>query len=312
MARCGCAGTTCSCKLRGEGGVTVTGAGTVTNPYVISMSLVLQTIDTPSLDFTLLGSGTSANPYVLSADITLELGELDGVETGGGSAGDVLALQPDGTFALVPPVTAAAGSVATGLSLEGDGSGGDPLSVRLSSLSGLTVSAGGLRIDPWTVEDEGDLDSTFGAIRVGAIISAEDGSGVWVKTDDGFVAIREDTGTTTTVNTSNIVAAAGFQIDGINFRRRNGIVQLRVLARTLIDRETAIETGNVGNIDVATIVPPKFRPIFTAGMGAASEYGANFGAFLTSGGILAIGAMPPQVEISAGTQFTLIGTFIGA
>ena len=78
MPKCGCAGSTCGCKVEGAlgGAVTVTGTGTVQDPYVIALGdISIETLitvdDTTSVDLTLLGDGTEADPYVLSADVVV-------------------------------------------------------------------------------------------------------------------------------------------------------------------------------------------------------------------------------------------------
>jgi hypothetical protein len=74
MARCSCAGSTCSCKLTGSGGITVTGTGTAQDPYAIAIDdldigELLEVDDTTNVDLSLLGSGTALDPFVLSAEV---------------------------------------------------------------------------------------------------------------------------------------------------------------------------------------------------------------------------------------------------
>lgn len=154
MARCGCQGTTCSCVIQGGGGVTVSGAGSGGNPYIISSDLNLLVADSPTIDLGISGDGSSGNPYVLTAAAALELGELVDVDTSVVTTGYVLARQADGTFKLVPPSTAAPGALTVGNGLQGDGSSGNPLGVKLAASSGLAVDASGLKLaggSDWTV-----------------------------------------------------------------------------------------------------------------------------------------------------------------
>jgi hypothetical protein len=75
MAKCGCAGGTCSCVLTGGTNVQVTGTGSSTNPYVVSATgTALTVVDTPTIDLTLTGEGTSSSPLVLSGAF---VGEID-------------------------------------------------------------------------------------------------------------------------------------------------------------------------------------------------------------------------------------------
>lgn len=310
MARCGCTGTTCSCKIIGENGIIVRGAGTITNPYVISGGLALIINDTETVNLTLLGSGSQGDPYVLSADAALGLGDLEDVDTTGGSDGYVVALQADGTYALVPPSTAPVGAVATGLSLDGDGSGGDPLVVRLAALPGLEVVAAGLRVKPYTVTTEADLDSTFGALPSGSIVSDTDGSISWLKADSGWKVIIEDTGLVTDVG-SNTDEETGWDVDAVQIRRRNGIVQLKIVVSTTVSRTTTADNGNGGNIDVGTIIPTEFRPVMEAPLrvlGAGDDAAFRI---LTTGVITMTNHAQPDFATPAGYQWSLGATYIG-
>lgn len=310
MARCGCTGTTCSCKIIGENGIVVRGAGTITNPYVIGGGLALIIQDTPSTNLTLLGSGTQGDPYILSAETTLEFGDLTDVDTTGGSAGYVPALQVDGTYALVPPSTADVGAVATGLGLDGDGSGGDPLDVRLDALPGLEVVAGGLRLKPYTVPNEGVLDSTWGALPSGAIVADTDGDNAWIKSDTGWKALLEDSGQQTDVGTLTD-NATGWTIDSIRVRRRSGLVQLRLTMTTLTSITTAIDNGNIANIVVGTLLPTEFRPAIEAPLRVLGA-GADTGFYITTTGSIALANVAqPDVVTPAGYQWSISGVYIG-
>lgn len=147
MARCGCSdGSSCSCLIRGSGGITVTGAGTATNPYLISGGLQLGVMDSQTINFGLTGDGSTNEPYILTGSATVALGDLIDVDAAGGSTGYVLAQQADGSFALVAPSTAPVGAINVGNGIDGDGSSGDPLRVKLAADSGLTLTANGLAI----------------------------------------------------------------------------------------------------------------------------------------------------------------------
>lgn len=69
---CGCGGADCSCTFIGGEGLTVTGTGTKSNPYVVSAyggSTLVETLDTPSVLWTETGSGSIDDPYILSANV---------------------------------------------------------------------------------------------------------------------------------------------------------------------------------------------------------------------------------------------------
>lgn len=71
MARCGCSGSTCGCKVVAGHGVVIRGSGSTISPYVVdAYPLSLEVQDSTSIDLHKTGSGTPGDPYILSADIT--------------------------------------------------------------------------------------------------------------------------------------------------------------------------------------------------------------------------------------------------
>jgi hypothetical protein len=71
MVRCGCASGACTCELRSGDKITLTGLGTVEDPYEVSVGDVVayvRAVSTPTLSMAITGGGTVANPYRLSAD----------------------------------------------------------------------------------------------------------------------------------------------------------------------------------------------------------------------------------------------------
>ena len=162
MARCGCSGTTCSCRVIGGGQVVVTGSGSAANPYIVSVESAITVADTGTLDLSITGSGTSGDPYVLSGDVVLSANDLTDVDLSNNTPGYVLALQGDGTLALVPAATASPGAINTGDGITGDGSAGSPLTIELASGSGLILDSNGLSASwvlmPSPVVDQEDAD----------------------------------------------------------------------------------------------------------------------------------------------------------
>jgi microcystin-dependent protein len=146
MPRCGCSGAdTCSCVIQGGSGITVDGAGTEINPYVITGSGAaggsLTVADTATVDLDLLGDGSEADPYVLRADATMGLDALIDVTAPTPADGYVLAW--NGTvWQPVPPTTAPVGAVTVGTGLLGDGSSGDPVRLDPGSVAGFVVPTG--------------------------------------------------------------------------------------------------------------------------------------------------------------------------
>lgn len=146
MARCGCGAGVCSCVVKGSGGVTVTGAGSVGNPYLVASSLALAITDTPTVNLTLTGDGSVGTPYNIMAALSAALDDLADVDSTSATTGQVLAKQADGMWRAVPPSTATPGALtllSTG-GLQGDGSSGSPLAVKLAPSSGLTLTSAGL------------------------------------------------------------------------------------------------------------------------------------------------------------------------
>ena len=95
MARCGCAGQTCSCLIQGGDGIEVTGSGTVGDPYVVStgdvdISGTVQFVDTDTIDFSVTGEGTEVEPYQIRANLIGSLGDLSNVDCDIAPAGQTL------------------------------------------------------------------------------------------------------------------------------------------------------------------------------------------------------------------------------
>lgn len=145
--RCGCSGaSSCSCLIRGGGGVSVTGAGTAASPYVISSASGLQVQDSSTIDMSLMGDGSQGSPWVVRGDLTAGLQDLTDVDLSNSTTGYVLARQADGTYDLVPPATVAPGAINVGNGITGNGSSGNPLRIQLAANSGLSLTSAGLAV----------------------------------------------------------------------------------------------------------------------------------------------------------------------
>lgn len=155
MARC-CQGSTCACLIQSGGAkLVVSGAGTAGDPYVLTPSVSLTVSDTSVLNLTLTGAGTTGSPWVLSGTFaaTAKLDDLPDVNAPSPANTEVLGWD-SGTskWTARAATTAASGSVVTDTSLDGDGSGGDPLAVIIdpfgflaSGASGISLSTSGRR-----------------------------------------------------------------------------------------------------------------------------------------------------------------------
>lgn len=129
-SRCGCGSAQCSCAVIAGTGITVSGVGSASNPYVITASGAALTItDTPSLNLTLSGSGTPASPWVLS-----------GVITPSSTSGNLVTLDGNGVLVASSAVRDAVGAaVGNGLAyVSGTGS----LVAKISADSGNVLSIG--------------------------------------------------------------------------------------------------------------------------------------------------------------------------
>lgn len=110
------------------------GAGTILDPLELTahaeIGSTLQFANTPEVNLVVSGAGNELTPMVVSA-------ELPWVTVGGGTPGDVLTLQIDGTYLPAPPNTVAPGSVFVAGGLTGDGSGGNPIRVNICTYDDL-------------------------------------------------------------------------------------------------------------------------------------------------------------------------------
>jgi hypothetical protein len=133
--------------VQGAGSVSVTGAGSAASPYIITGGGSLNVLDTATVNLTKSGSGSVADPYVVSADATLNLDALTDVQSTAATTGQVLAKQSDGQWRPVAASSASPGAINVSGGVEGDGSAGSPLSVKLPASSGLVEDSTGLRVE---------------------------------------------------------------------------------------------------------------------------------------------------------------------
>lgn len=160
MAGCGDQG--CACAVVGGDGIVISGSGAPRDPYRVSLEASLEGTlsveDTQTINLTLLGQGIPGDPYRLSGVATVRLTQLADVNDpqGGPNVGDVPVwvggATPHWEFQAPPANPPGAVNVSTGI--QGDGTAGAPIRVRMigtsagGSTSGAEVyadSAGNLR-----------------------------------------------------------------------------------------------------------------------------------------------------------------------
>lgn len=150
-----CCGGSSAVVIRGEGDVTVSGSGTVSDPYVVTgdIDLSIRALQTPTINTTIVGSGTSDDPYVISADLVAGLSDLTDVQITTTPTTGWVVLWDGSAWVAGPAPTQEPGAVNVGGGIEGDGTVGDPIQIKVSNLvddspSGLYTyidSAGELR-----------------------------------------------------------------------------------------------------------------------------------------------------------------------
>lgn len=129
-----CCGGASAVVIQSGAGLSVTGSGTVADPYIISgdVELAMVGADTPTVDITLNGSGVIGDPFVIQADATLSVNDLVDVnDSTPPILGDVL--QFDGNNWVYGPAPAQApGQVNTDQGLTGDGTLSTPIGIAVS------------------------------------------------------------------------------------------------------------------------------------------------------------------------------------
>jgi hypothetical protein len=142
MARsCNCENT-CSCIVRGNAPIQVTGTGTPADPYIIDVSATtsILTADTETVTLSITGDGSPDDPYVLEATSTATLQSLTDVTDDAPQVGDTPTW--NGTQFIYAAPSVAPGQVTSGDGLLGDGSAGNALRVFASGEWGTAPLTG--------------------------------------------------------------------------------------------------------------------------------------------------------------------------
>lgn len=146
----GCNCGSSSMIVVGGDGILITGSGSSLDPTVVAIQeslIYLQASDTATVDLSVVGAGTKADPFLLSAAASLGTIDLKDVDPGGiPTLGDTLVW--DGTkFIFDAPPSVPPGAVNTGAGVAGDGSIGNPIRLPLSELAETSASGLGIYVD---------------------------------------------------------------------------------------------------------------------------------------------------------------------
>lgn len=152
MRKCDC-GSGCSCRIVAGDGIQVTGAGSSTDPLVVTAtitnftgSIVGATSDT--VQVTVSGSGIAGyDPFIITATTVVSMTTLTDVDDPSGpNVGDV-PVWNGSAFEFAPPPTVAPGTVYVGAGLDGDGSFSDPILAAVSELVEDSTDGLGIYVD---------------------------------------------------------------------------------------------------------------------------------------------------------------------
>jgi hypothetical protein len=180
MARCGCSSGSCSCLVVAGDGITVTGAGSQSNPFVITGTAVTVS-DSATVDMTVSGSGTVASPYVLSASVNMVLDQLNDVIASSPVAGYLLTYQTSpspGWYAAVATSGIPGATLHDG-SMTGDGSASNVLAVKIDPAGGLSITSSGLFVSPFETVCLSTTHPTTPTDRMRIYESDTHARGVW-------------------------------------------------------------------------------------------------------------------------------------
>lgn len=315
MPRCDCAGGQCSCVVLAGSGTTVTGAGSSSNPYIISADPTipgrLRVADTSTVDMSATGNGTADDPLVISADAQVSLDELTDVSAASPAVGDTISWNGQEWVTGAPPVVPP-GAVNVGPGLTGDGSVATPVAAAVSgvwgtppldvygdnSTTGLAIyvdANGQLRAEPRDTSGEVTWDEIVG--KPSAFPTTWD----QVSGKPTLWDVSSDT-TATTV-------ATGWQVLWASSRNRGGITTASVRMRRTGGTISVPSSGNVGNTVLCRLTNPALRP-FQYGNLTTSSSGATMLAYINDGGQIILTSTVPNASITTGTEFVLTGTWV--
>lgn len=315
MPRCDCAGGQCSCVVLAGSGAIVTGAGTTSNPYVISanpqLPARLRVVDTNTVDLSAVGNGTEDDPLVLSAIATVGMDDLTDVTAPSPAVGDTLSWNGE-QWVTGPAPVVPAGAVNVGPGLVGNGSVDTPLAAAVSGVWG---------VDP--LDGYGDNSTVGLAIYVDANgqLRAEP------RDTSGEVTWDEITGKPSAFPTtwdrvtgkpsawplssasSGVMAiASGWSMEWQNGYRLGQVATVSVRVTRTGGTINTGTTGNIANTRIGTLAAV-WRPYFQGALTTTSTGGVAM-AYAEGDGEVWLSATLPARDIVRGTSFSLSGTWV--
>lgn len=314
MPRCDCQGGLCSCVIISGEGAEVTGGGTSTNPYIVSMAgdLIqrITVVDTDTVDMEANGAGTVSDPLILSSHAKISMDGLTDVTAPAPALGDSLVW--DGSqWVSQPPAVVPPGTVNVGPGLIGTGAIETPLAAATSGVWGTPPLTGddstaGLAI---YVDVNGQLRAE--PRRSVPVDWETEVSGKW----SSFPTTWDDvagkpTAWPVTASTNFMTALSGWRIEYEQGHLRGGVATVTFRVLRTGSSITVPANGNIPDQHVATVTRADFRPRWYGALTTTvGEYLAM--ASINPDGRISIGSVVPGVVIRSGdTQFTLTGTWI--
>lgn len=315
MPRCDCAGAQCSCVVIGGSGVTVTGAGSVSNPYIVDadpqLPLRLRVTDTSTVDMHAVGNGTEDDPLVLSADATLAMDDLTNVTAPAPQAGDTLSWNGQEWVTGPPPVTPP-GAVNVGAGLTGNGSVDAPIAAAVAgvwgtpplntygndSTVGLAVYVdvnGQLRAEPRDTSGEVTWDEIVGKPSA-------------FPTTWSQVSGKPNAWPRTGVSSGVITAVSGWAIEWQNGQRLGQVATVSIRVTRTGGTINSGSSGNITNSLVARLTSV-WQPYYQGAMTTTST-GGLVTAYAAADGAIQLSATVPNRDIVRGTSFALSGTWV--
>ena len=145
----GCCGGSSSVVIRGEGDVIVSGSGTVADPYVVSgdIGLAITGAATSTVSVRILGSGVATDPYIIAADLVAGLSALADVSIPTTPTTGYVLMWDGAKWVANAAPTQEPGAVNVGGGIQGDGTIGTPISIKVSNTSDTSTSGAYTYID---------------------------------------------------------------------------------------------------------------------------------------------------------------------